>query len=98
MAKTATLTIDSNKIPPLALAKIEAILYGTEGYPPRLPLPGEIIAIVEGSYLTEDPNDEGTFLIAANAMEPDPNDEGTFIINDNVTEDPDDPGTYISGD
>jgi len=98
VARTATLTIDSTKITPLALAKIEDILYGRNGQEPRLPKPGEIIAIVEGTYLSEDPNDPGFYLIAANSVSPDPDDEGFFIINDNVTEDPDESGTYISGD
>lgn len=98
MARTATLTIESNKVTPQALAKIESILYGTAEMPPRLPLPGELIAIIEGTYLVEDPNDPGFFLIAANAMTEDPDDEGFFIIHENITEDPAEPGTYISGD
>jgi hypothetical protein len=98
MARTATLTIESTKVTPHVLAKIEAILYGTDDKAPRLPLPGELIAIIEGTYLVEDPNDPGFFLVADFAMTEDPNDEGFFIIHENITEDPAEPGTYISGD
>ena len=54
---TATLTIDSTKIDAAVLADIEAILYGTPAVagetpvaavPPRLPLPAEIVDIVNG--------------------------------------------------
>lgn len=54
---TATLVIDSREINPKALAAIEDILYGTpvsaqaedgeSGVAPRLPLPDEIVALIE---------------------------------------------------
>ena len=43
---TACLTIDSTKVPALALAELEAILYGTELIDPRMPLPDEIVTIL----------------------------------------------------
>lgn len=43
---TASVTIDSSKCTPEALARLEAILYGTEEAEARLPLPDEIISIV----------------------------------------------------
>ena len=43
---TASVTIDSSKCAPEALAELEAILYGTEDAEPRLPLPDEIISII----------------------------------------------------
>lgn len=46
MKPTASLTIDSTKVLPSVLKKIEDILYGTEGAEPRLPLPSEIIEIL----------------------------------------------------
>ncbi|QPX62482.1 hypothetical protein SEA_TRUCKEE_18 [Arthrobacter phage Truckee] len=98
MARTATLTIDTTKVTPQAIAKIESILYGSDTASPRLPLPGEIKAIIDGTFLVEDPVDPGFFLIAGDAMTEDPDDPGFFIIHDNISEDPAEPGTYISGD
>lgn len=43
---TAYVIIDSTKVSAEAVAAIEAILYGTEGEEPRLPLPNEIAAII----------------------------------------------------
>lgn len=43
---TASLIIDSTKITPTALAKIEAKLYGTESAEAELPTPDEIIALI----------------------------------------------------
>jgi len=45
---TASLKIDSTKIPAAKLALLEDILYGTANSAPRLPLPDEIVAIVGG--------------------------------------------------
>lgn len=42
---TAHLEIDSTKIRPANLAKLEAIIYGTDTTEPRMPMPEEIIAI-----------------------------------------------------
>lgn len=44
---SATLTIDSTKVDPGALADLETILYGTETVEPRLPMPGEVIELFE---------------------------------------------------
>jgi hypothetical protein len=46
---TAQLTIDSTKVDADGLAALEELLYGTEGTDPRLPLPGEVIALFEGT-------------------------------------------------
>lgn len=51
---TASITIDSNKVSPEKLAKLEEILYGkdpttpegSDGVEPRLPLPDEIVSII----------------------------------------------------
>lgn len=40
---SASLTVDSTKVTEESLAALEAIIYGTEATPARLPLPGEII-------------------------------------------------------
>lgn len=42
---TAQLVIDSTKVDPDALAALEAILYGSPGTDPRLPLPAEVLDI-----------------------------------------------------
>ena len=46
---TASLTIDSTKVDKAKLAKIEEILYGTEEVEARLPLPDEIIQIIQAA-------------------------------------------------
>lgn len=40
---TAQITIDSTKVDALKLADLEALIYGTDGVDPVLPLPGDII-------------------------------------------------------
>lgn len=50
---SATITIDSSKVDPDALAALEAILYGTVATTARLPLPDEVIAMFEADPLTE---------------------------------------------
>lgn len=45
---TACVTIDSKKADPEKLEKLENILFGTEMDEPRLPLPDEIIELMEG--------------------------------------------------
>ena len=52
---TATLTVDSTKVDPTALAELEDILYGTVGTDPRLPLPDEVIALFAGSLTVATP-------------------------------------------
>lgn len=44
---TASLTIDSTQVTPEQLAAIEAILYGTEDAEARLPLPSEILTLIQ---------------------------------------------------
>lgn len=46
---TATLVIDSTKVTAEALAAVEAALYGTESEEAHLPLPDEIVALVNGA-------------------------------------------------
>lgn len=48
---TAVLTIDSTKVDAAKLAELEAILYGDESNDPRLPLPGEVIALLSGTIV-----------------------------------------------
>lgn len=45
---TATVVIDSTKVNAAKLAALEVILYGSAGAAPRLPLPDEIISLMEG--------------------------------------------------
>lgn len=59
---TASLTIDTTKVPSAAVDAIEAILYGDDTTPARLPLPDEVISILEGaSALTPVVPDAPTF-------------------------------------
>jgi len=46
---TAILTIDSTEVDPDNLAALEAVLYGTEGVDPRMPLPDEVLSFFTGS-------------------------------------------------
>lgn len=113
MAFTAKVTIDSTKVSPEAMARLEAVLYGTDTTPPRLPLPEEIIAIIRGdgivtpppdptptdpnAALVEDPSNPGYYTIQNASMVEDPSDPGFYNIQSGVTEDPSDPGTYTIG-
>lgn len=47
--QTATLTMDSTKLPAATMTAIENILYGSESSEARLPLPDEVIALCAGS-------------------------------------------------
>lgn len=49
---TATLTIDSTQVDATKLQELEDILYGTVGVDPRLPAPGEVIALFDGTPIT----------------------------------------------
>ena len=51
---TATITIDSTKVDAEKLAALEEILYGTEETEARLPMPDEIITIMNGTTPDED--------------------------------------------
>lgn len=46
---TASITIDSTKVSPSALAALEAILYGSEQEEPRLPMPEEVFKVLGSS-------------------------------------------------
>lgn len=64
---TATLVVDSTKVPEANLTAIEDILYGTVGQFPRLPLPNEIIELASGAVAvveTDAPTyDAGTDIV-----------------------------------
>ena len=47
MKPTAILTIDSNKVNSTKLATLESILYGEDAVEGRLPLPDEVLTIME---------------------------------------------------
>lgn len=47
--RTSALTLDSTEADPASLAALETILYGSAGVDPRLPLPGEVIALFSGA-------------------------------------------------
>jgi len=46
---TASLTVDSTQVDATALGTLQDALYGTAGTDPRLPLPGEVIAMFSGT-------------------------------------------------
>ena len=46
---TASLIIDSTKVDKEKLADLEAVLYGSESAEPRLPLPDEVVQILDGA-------------------------------------------------
>lgn len=46
---TSLLVIDSTKVSPAELAALEAILFGSDGVNPRLPLPDEVIGLFAGA-------------------------------------------------
>lgn len=46
---TSTVTIDSTETTPEKMKKIEDVLYGTEKTNPRLPMPGEVVTIMEAA-------------------------------------------------
>lgn len=52
---TATMTIDSTKVDPTALATLEQALYGTVGTDAYLPLPAAVIAMFDGTVTTVSP-------------------------------------------
>lgn len=52
---TASLTIDSTKVDPTALAALEDILYGTSGVDPALPLPGAVLDMFDGTVTSASP-------------------------------------------
>ena len=51
---TALLVVDSTKVDPEKLAALEEILYGSEEEDARLPLPDEVLTIIQGLGLTWD--------------------------------------------
>lgn len=52
LTPTSILTIDSTKADATALAALELILYGDLAVDPRLPLPDEVIALMDGTFTT----------------------------------------------
>lgn len=58
---TASLTVDSTQVDAGALADLEALLYGTPGTDPSLPLPADVIALFAGT-VTEVVPTEPTFV------------------------------------
>lgn len=64
---TATLVIDSTKIPAVNLEALEDILYGTVGQDPRLPLPEEVFQLGGGAVVAvesvEPTYDAGTDVV-----------------------------------
>lgn len=52
---TSTITIDSTKVDPDALATLQAFLYGTDADSPTLPTPAAVLAIFAGTVTTVTP-------------------------------------------
>lgn len=64
---SATIVIDSTKVPADELQELMDILYGTVGADPRLPLPAEVFAIFSGA-LTEATPTEPTYNAATDTL------------------------------
>lgn len=64
---TATLTIDSTKVPAAKMNELLDILYGTAGNDPRLPLPEEVFALFAGSLVEVTPT-QPTFVPATGVI------------------------------
>ena len=52
---TAHVTIDSTKVPADKLADFERVLYGSAGVEPKMPTPGEVMAMFEGTIIEVTP-------------------------------------------
>lgn len=52
---TAHITIDSTQVPAAKLQELEDILYGTAGVDPKMPTPGQVLAIFAGSIVEATP-------------------------------------------
>lgn len=52
---TATLTIDSTRVPEAKMTELKDIIYGTSGANPRLPLPAEVFALFAGAIVEVTP-------------------------------------------
>lgn len=52
---TALVTVDSTQVDPAKLAALEAVLYGSAGVDPRLPLPDEVISLAGTATVEADP-------------------------------------------
>lgn len=64
---TSTITIDSTQVDGASLTALEDMLYGTVGTDPYLPMPGDVLALFEGTVVevtpTEPTYDSGTDTI-----------------------------------
>ena len=64
---TAHITIDSTQVPAAKLKELEDILYGTAGVDPKMPTPGQVLALFAGSIVEVTPTqptyDAGTKTI-----------------------------------
>lgn len=67
---TSLVTIDSRVVAPADMAALETILYGSVGVDPRLPLPDEVISLLEDTITT-------VRLVGANAPT---YDSGTHVV------------------
>lgn len=68
---TSVLEIDSSDVEPEILAKLEDILYGTDTEDPRLPLPEEIMNILQSDTITLgiQPEDPSTIVLGKQVSE-----------------------------
>lgn len=105
---TSHMIIDSSKVDPEALSRLEGILYGRNGEPARLPYPSEVLAIINGSPtdpptdpsdgFVEDADIPGLYHYYGDKMtETHPESHLYDYHGDLLTENPDNPGLYIIG-
>ena len=97
---TAHIVIDSSKVDPEALSRLEGILYGTNGEPARLPYPSEVLAIISAppTGLVEDADSPGLYYYYGDNMIETPPESGLYVYQgDLLTEDTENPGLYLNG-
>lgn len=52
---TSHLIIDTSEVTPAGIEALEAVLYGAESEGPRMPMPGEVLTMLEGMVVTPTP-------------------------------------------
>lgn len=94
-APSAYLILNTMEANPGAVSQLEDILYGTSTTPPRLPLPAEVISVVNSADLIITLLSGGQFSATGPAGVVDTGPGGTFTLNDPDVI-PGSGGTYVA--
>lgn len=63
---SAHFVVDTTRASPLAVSDLESVLYGTDTLAPRMPMPAEVLTIIEDyAVMTVTDNGDGTFTVVA---------------------------------